>query len=148
MSSTDPRCAPGARNALNCLVVSAVLAACAVGPDFHSPPPPVTEHYTQGAQPQSTEEVAGPAGAAHTIGGDRDIPADWWSLFQSEPLDALVKEALHDSPTVESARAALRSAQESYIAERGALLLAAVVGCFCVVFLLLFCASFVVSFFF
>jgi len=130
MSSTDPSCAPGARNALFCLVVSAVLAACAVGPDFHSPPPPVTEHYTQGAQPQSTVAVAGPAGAAQTFGGDRDIPADWWSLFQSEPLDALVKEALHDSPTVESARAALRSAQESYIAERGALLLPAVDGRF------------------
>jgi NodT family efflux transporter outer membrane factor (OMF) lipoprotein len=49
-------------------------------------------------------------------------------LFQSEPLDALVREALRDSPTVEAARAALRSAQASYAAERGALLLPGVDG--------------------
>jgi NodT family efflux transporter outer membrane factor (OMF) lipoprotein len=123
MSSTDPTRAPGVRNALFWLVVPTVLGACAVGPDFHSPSPPATEHYTQGAQPQTTVEAPGAAGAAQTFGGDRDIPADWWRLFQSEPLDVLVKDALHDSPTVESAKAALRSAQESYVAERGALLL-------------------------
>src|SRR6185312_9875997 len=123
MSCTDLSRAPGARNALFCLVVSTLLGACAVGPDFHSPPPPATGNYTQGAQPQTTVEAPGAAGAAQTFGGDRDIPADWWTLFQSEPLDTLIRDALHDSPTVESAKAALRSAQESYIAERGALFL-------------------------
>jgi NodT family efflux transporter outer membrane factor (OMF) lipoprotein len=54
---------------------------------------------------------------------DRDIPADWYSLFQSEPLDELVRRALNESPTVEAAKAALRSAEATYIAERGALLL-------------------------
>src|SRR5262249_53442604 len=62
--------------------------------------------------------------------GDRDIPADWWTLFQSVPLDELVKASLRDSPTVESAKAALRSAQENYAAERGSLFLPGVDGSF------------------
>jgi len=123
MPSISTRRAPGARNALLCLAVCAVLGACAVGPDFHSPAPPATERYTQGAQPQGTVNAPGAAGAAQTFNSDRDIPADWWTLFQSEPLDALVKDALHDSPTIESATAALHSAQENYLAERGALFL-------------------------
>jgi len=101
-----------------------------VGPDFHPPAPPSTEHYTQGAQPQSTAEAPGAAGGAQTFVVDRDIPADWWTLFQSEPLDLLVKASLRDSPTVESAKAALRSAQENYVAERGALFLPGVDGSF------------------
>lgn len=123
MSSTDPRRAPGARNALSCVAFSAILTACAVGPNFHPPAPPVTDHYTQGAQPQSTVEAPGAAGSVQTFSVDRDLPADWWTLFQSTPLDELVKSALRDSPTVDAAKAALRSAQENYLAERGSLLL-------------------------
>ena len=130
MSSNDPSRASRARNALFCLAASSALVACAVGPDFHSPAPPGTERYTQGSQPQTTEQAPGSSGAAQTFGVDRDIPADWWTLFQSEPLDAWVKAALRDSPTVESAKAALRSAQENYLAERGSLLLPGVDGSF------------------
>ena len=101
------------------------LRAAPLGPNFHSPAPPATEHYTPGPQPQATADAPGPAGAAQTFVADRDIPADWWALFQSEPLDGLVRQALRDSPTVEAAKAALRSAQENYVAERGALLLPA-----------------------
>ena len=130
MSSNDPSRAPGARNALFCVVISTALGACAVGPNFHEPAPPATDHYTQGAQPQATVEAPGAAGASQTFIADRDIPGDWWTLFQSESLDSLVRAALRDSPTVESAKAALRSAQENYAAERGALLLPAFDGTF------------------
>jgi len=99
------------------------LAGCAVGPNFHSPAPPATTQYTRGQQPQVTTDSPVPGGGAQTLVADRDIPADWYSLFQSEPLDDLVRRALHDSPTVEAAKAALRSAEATYIAERGALLL-------------------------
>ncbi len=99
------------------------LADCAVGPNFRSPAPPATTHYTRGQQPDSTADAPVPGGAAQTFVADRDIPGDWYSLFQSEPLDELVRRALHDSPTVDAAKAALRSAEASYMAERGALLL-------------------------
>lgn len=116
------------RNPLFCVVISVALTACAVGPDFHAPAPPPTEHYTPGEQPRITVEAPGPAGKAQTFVSNRDIPADWWTLFQSESLDRLVRASLRDSPTVESAKAVLRSAQASYEAQRGALLVPALDG--------------------
>jgi NodT family efflux transporter outer membrane factor (OMF) lipoprotein len=115
---------------LACAAISIALTACAVGPDFHAPAAPPTEHYTPGPQPQVTVDAPGAAGKAQTFVTDRDIPADWWTLFQSESLDGLVRAALRDSPTVESAKATLRSAQESYNAQWGALLVPAVDGSF------------------
>ncbi len=70
------------------------------------------------------------AGAAQTFDPDRDIPGDWWTLFQSRPLDELVRTALLESPTVAAAKATLRSARENYLAERGSLLLPAADGTF------------------
>lgn len=99
------------------------LAGCAVGPNFHSPPPPAATQYTRGESPDKTADAPGPAGESQTFVSERDIPADWYSLFQSQTLDELVRRALHDSPTVEAAKAALRSAQATYQAERGTLLL-------------------------
>lgn len=109
-------------------IAAVLLAACAVGPDFHAPAAPTTTHYTRGSQPEVTAGAPGSVGAAQTFVADRDVPADWWSLFHSEPLDGLVRLALHDSPSVEAAKAALRSAQATYAAERGALLLPALDG--------------------
>lgn len=99
------------------------LAGCAMGPNFHSPAPPATQRYTSAPQLEVTADAPVPAGAAQTVVPDRDVPADWWTLFQSPALDALVRQALRDSPNVEAAKAALRSAQATYAAERGALLL-------------------------
>jgi NodT family efflux transporter outer membrane factor (OMF) lipoprotein len=99
------------------------LAGCAVGPNFHSPAPPSAATYTRGQQPDTTADAPVSGGTAQTLVADRDIPADWYGLFQSEQLDTLVRRALHDSPTVAAARAALRSAEDTYIAERGALFL-------------------------
>src|SRR5580658_4617648 len=130
MSFSHSSRAPGARNLLLCVAISAALAACAVGPNFHSPDAPATQHYTQGDQPTVTTDAPGAAGAVQTFVSDRDIPGDWWTLFQSEPLDGLVRESLRDSPNIASAKAALRSAQENYLAERGSLLLPAADGTF------------------
>ena len=130
MLSSHSSRALGARNPLLCVAISATLTACALGPNFHSPAPPATQHYTQGEQPQATVDAPGTAGAVHTFVSDRDIPGDWWTLFQSEPLDGLVRESLRDSPNIASAKAALRSAQENYLAERGSLLLPAADGTF------------------
>ena len=69
------------------------LAGCAVGPNFHSPAPPSTANYTRGQQPDVTTDAPGSGGAAQTFVVDRDIPADWYGLFQSEQLDELVRRA-------------------------------------------------------
>jgi NodT family efflux transporter outer membrane factor (OMF) lipoprotein len=107
------------------LLTMLALSACAVGPNFHSPKPPDTEHYTRAPQPTETvgtPGAGGAAGAAQTFSADRNIPADWWTLFHSPSLDELMRQALNDSPTVQSAQATLLNARETYRAERGALL--------------------------
>lgn len=91
-----------------------LVAGCAVGPDFHRPAPPAVSGYTPGP---ATSPSAGPR-----LAYGADVPADWWRLYRSPALDALVQQALKANPDLQAARAALRAAQESYLAQRGALL--------------------------
>src|SRR5262249_32630821 len=51
---------------------------------------------------------------------DRDIPAEWWTLFGSPELDALVRRSLEHSPTLDQARARLNEARELRAARAGA----------------------------
>jgi len=100
-------------------LATAALCGCSVGPDFHTPAAPATDHYVAGAPVQTVGDSAS-GGPPQRLVIDQDIPAQWWSLFHSPPLDTLVRTALHDSPTIAAAAAALRSAQEGYVAQRGA----------------------------
>ena len=94
-------------------------AACTVGPDFKTPAPPAVSGYTAAPLPEQTAAVPGPGGIAQHFVPNEDIPADWWHLFHSEPLDTLVKQALAANPNLPAARAALRQAQENVAAQRG-----------------------------
>ncbi len=98
----------------------ALLPGCAVGPDFERPAAPPVAAYT------SPTDSAAPASGAQPRLTDADIPAQWWRLFRSDALDALVRQALDASPTLEQARARLRQAGEDLNAETGGRLLPAV----------------------
>jgi NodT family efflux transporter outer membrane factor (OMF) lipoprotein len=50
----------------------------------------------------------------------QDLPADWWTLFGSPPLNALVAKALGASPTLAAVEASVRQARELYFAGQGA----------------------------
>jgi NodT family efflux transporter outer membrane factor (OMF) lipoprotein len=93
--------------------VAAALAGCAVGPDFRRPAPPEVATYTSEALPMETASAPGIGGAAQHIDAGGEIPARWWELFRSEPLDRWIRVALADSPTLSAAEATLRQAQES-----------------------------------
>jgi NodT family efflux transporter outer membrane factor (OMF) lipoprotein len=69
--------------------------------------------------PEQTASAPGPGGIAQHFVPSVDIPADWWHLFHSEPLDTLVKQALAANPNLPAAQAALRQAQENVAAQRG-----------------------------
>jgi len=101
------------------LLAAALLCGC-VGPDFVRPAAPETETYAAKPLPAETvaTEVAG-GEAQHFLPG-RDIPAEWWTLFHSEPLNALIKRALAANPSMRSAQAALRVAEENLSAQIGA----------------------------
>ena len=100
--------------------VPLVLWGCAVGPDFLRPDPPATERYTADPLPARTAAAPVTGGAAQHFIVDRDIPGDWWVLFRSPALDALVKEALAANPNLAAAQAALRQAHELREAGEGA----------------------------
>ena len=98
------------------LLVGVGLSAC-VGPNFHRPAPPPVDRYTAEALRPQTEP--GPTGAAQRFLADADVPRDWWVLFGSPQIDALVDQALRANPDVSSAQAALRQALENTAAQRG-----------------------------
>jgi NodT family efflux transporter outer membrane factor (OMF) lipoprotein len=96
-----------------------LLAACAVGPDFKKPAAPDVGDYT--AHPLSTTassaNVAG--GEAQRFNKGSDIPADWWALFHSRTLNALIEQSLASNHDLKAAQAALLVARENTLAGRG-----------------------------
>jgi NodT family efflux transporter outer membrane factor (OMF) lipoprotein len=103
-----------------CLAAACMLmCSCTVGPDFRTPPAPSATGYTATALQAETVSAAGTGGAAQRIAADRDIPAEWWQLFQNQALDRLIRQALIDSPTLAAAEATLRQAQENLAARGG-----------------------------
>jgi NodT family efflux transporter outer membrane factor (OMF) lipoprotein len=108
-------------------VLSAVtlLSACAVGPDFLRPAAPKTDRYTQEILPKQTvtlynAKTAQTAGSAvQNFNNNQDIPADWWKIFGSEPLNKLIDRALQANPDLQAAQATLRQAQENMYAAYG-----------------------------
>jgi len=102
------------------LVALAVLAAsCAVGPHYHSPQAPANAGYALTPLPQSSASAPVHGGEAQRLISDRDIPFEWWELFQSPALNALVERAFRANPTIAAAQAALVQAQELVYAQRG-----------------------------
>jgi NodT family efflux transporter outer membrane factor (OMF) lipoprotein len=95
-------------------------SGCAVGPDFHRPSGPTVTGYTRQPLVPTTASTGVVAGEEQRFVPDRDIPEQWWRLFQSEALNAVVEKALAANPTIVSAQAALRQARELVFAQRGA----------------------------
>jgi NodT family efflux transporter outer membrane factor (OMF) lipoprotein len=79
------------------------IAACTVGPDFHRPPPPAVDRYIAGQVVRPGEPLA----------------AQWWQLFHSRELDAVVADALAHNASLEAARASLRRSRYSLAAGYG-----------------------------
>ena len=96
------------------------LAGCAVGPNFKKPAAPDVSGYT--AQPlqatSATAQVAGGESQRFDVGAD--LSGDWWTLFHSRQLNALIGEALANNHDLKAAQAALTVAHENTLAQRGA----------------------------
>ena len=92
-------------------LLAALLAGCAAGPDFRPPLPPADAQGTLPATEQ-TASAATALGQAQQWNERMDLGAPWWRQLGSPQLDALIDEALAASPTLASAQATLRQAQE------------------------------------
>jgi NodT family efflux transporter outer membrane factor (OMF) lipoprotein len=97
-----------------------VLGGCMVGPDFKRPVSTAPESYTTDAIPAQTATSPVAGGDAQRFVADMDVPAQWWTLFRSEALNDFIAQALKSNPGMDGARAALRMANESVAAQRGA----------------------------
>ncbi|WP_083664435.1 efflux transporter outer membrane subunit [Herminiimonas arsenitoxidans] len=96
-----------------------LLAGCAVGPDYSRPELTPSKGFSPKPLPSATTASPVPGGNSQHFVLSQDIQADWWTLFRSPQLNALVEKAFAANPTIESAQAALRVAQENVYAQRG-----------------------------
>ena len=91
-------------------VMSLAMAACSTEP-VRPPEVPAPTQYTS-----SPVEIS----HSQSFVAGQDIPAQWWTLFQSPALDTLVRQALESSPTIAQASARLRQVQQERVASAGA----------------------------
>jgi NodT family efflux transporter outer membrane factor (OMF) lipoprotein len=103
------------------LPMLALLAGCAVGPNFKRPEPPPVIGYSREPQPLETVATDVHGGEAQRFVRGLDIPGQWWALFHSRPLNAIVEQAMKANPSLQAAEATLREAQEEVYAGEGAL---------------------------
>jgi len=80
------------------LIAGALLASCAVGPNYHRPTTPVPEHFreAEGWKPAEPREAAS--------------GTDWWSVYEDPVLDGLEKQIDISNQTLKASEAAWRQA--------------------------------------
>ncbi|UXV17072.1 efflux transporter outer membrane subunit [Pseudomonas fluorescens] len=98
-----------------------VLAGCTVGPDFTRPDVGANADYSREKLTTTAQADIAVGGAAQRLIAGMDIPGQWWTLFRSPALNALVEEALRANPDVSAAQAALRQANELVYADQASL---------------------------
>src|ERR1700722_3652586 len=98
------------------LAVMLLLSGCAVGPDFVHPAAPEITRYTREPLATQTSGTDAAAGQGQRFISGRDIPQDWWNVFKSPKLDALIKQSLGNNPNLQAALATLRSNQQAVYA--------------------------------
>ncbi|HWW21997.1 MAG TPA: efflux transporter outer membrane subunit [Steroidobacteraceae bacterium] len=102
------------------LVTCCVLAtSCAVAPTYRRPEIPASAGYAPTPLPEVTASAPIQGGDLQRFISGRELPFDWWKLFQSPALNALVAQAFKANPTIPAAQAALAQAQEFVRAQRG-----------------------------
>jgi outer membrane protein TolC len=96
-----------------------LLASCAVGPDFVHPAPPAVGRYTKEPLETRTSSTDAPTGQSQRFVQGRDLAQEWWRLFRSRALNALIEGALNNNPSLQSAIATLRAANQAVYAQEG-----------------------------
>ncbi|CDZ77491.1 Outer membrane protein OprM precursor [Legionella massiliensis] len=109
---------PFSKLCLTLSLASTLISGCTLGPDFHRAPPPPVKRYTAETLPSHTTSAPATAGKSQYFAKGQDIPAEWWKVFHSEPLNQLIKAALSSNPDLQAATAGLRIAQETALAQR------------------------------
>jgi NodT family efflux transporter outer membrane factor (OMF) lipoprotein len=107
-------------NGATAAAAAALLTACSFGPTGTPPAMPEPAHYGVEAQPSQT--VAAQGVAQRFAVGAQPVP-EWWRLYRSDALNALVDEGLRNSPTLAATDKNLAAAREQLRAQIGGSLL-------------------------
>jgi NodT family efflux transporter outer membrane factor (OMF) lipoprotein len=99
--------------------VLVLVSGCAVGPNFRRPSAPAVDRYTRQPSLSKTASADVAVGEEQRFIENLDIPQQWWTLFQSPPLNTLIEKSLKANPTLATAQAALRQAMELVYAQQG-----------------------------
>lgn len=86
------------------------LAACAVGPDFATPAAPASDHFTAAGETMPAQAALG-----------SKVSGEWWRLYGSSDLDAVIGLALKNNQTLEAAKATLTQVRQKAEATSGIL---------------------------
>ena len=97
------------------------LAGCTLGPDFVRPEVAADAGYSTHNLTTTARADIDAGGAAQRLIAGMDIPGQWWTLFRSLELNALVEEALCANPDISAAQAALRQANEQVYVDQASL---------------------------
>ena len=89
------------------------LAGCAAGPNFQRPIAPKIKRYVEHPLPKSTVSAPTLGGQIQYFKINQKIPAQWWTVFESNTLDRLIREALKANPDMRAASASLQMAHEA-----------------------------------
>jgi NodT family efflux transporter outer membrane factor (OMF) lipoprotein len=105
-----------ARGSAAALLAFCLPACGAFGPPRNPPVMPSPAHYAAEAQPA---QLPAAGGVAQELAiGARPLP-QWWTVYESAALDALVEEGLAKSPSLAAAQGTLRAAREGLRAQIG-----------------------------
>jgi NodT family efflux transporter outer membrane factor (OMF) lipoprotein len=107
------------RSAFAATLAAMLLSSCAVGPDFVQPSAPDVDRYTREPLASRTSSTDAKFGQSQHFVNGRDIPAEWWQVFHSPRLNALIQQSLVANPNLQSTLAALRVAKEAVYAQQG-----------------------------
>jgi NodT family efflux transporter outer membrane factor (OMF) lipoprotein len=100
--------------------ILALLAGCAVGPNFKRPAAPEVSDYVPTPLSTTTSTPNTVAGEPQRFADGAEIAADWWTMFHSAPLNELIDRSLSSNHDLKAAQAALTVAKENMLAQRGA----------------------------
>jgi NodT family efflux transporter outer membrane factor (OMF) lipoprotein len=92
------------------LAATLLLAACAVGPNYHQPKVELPTGFKEGTNWQRS--AANPQGA---------LSSQWWLVFNDDQLTHLIEQSLKANPSITAAEAAYRLAQAEVAADTASL---------------------------
>ena len=118
LPSCGSRAGSGAKRFLAAFIgvtACAVLASCAVGPDYHPPEPPLPANFVPASSLKASNDHR----------SDVPVTAQWWRSLHDRELNSLIDRAIAASPSLEIALDRLQQARAQEAVVVGAALPAA-----------------------